>query len=129
MERPSHPSLWRFTTPQRGEPCFSFTVQLAVPVLPPRSISKRCFDTVQSCALPQPLDRGAADLHGFSDLGVGPLLLLRTTICLQENAGTGDGAGGGCTLLDRALKEKALGIGEGDDVEFCDREALREMVR
>jgi hypothetical protein len=67
----------------------------------------------------QPLDRRAADLYGFSDLGIRPLLLLRTTIRFQENAGTGDSTSRGLPLLDCGAEQEALGIREGDNVEFC----------
>jgi hypothetical protein len=77
-----------------------------------------CFDSLGHGSLPQPLNGGTADLDRFGDLGVAPLLLLGTTIRFEEDTGAGDGAGGGTAFLDCALEEKALGIGEGDDVQL-----------
>ena len=129
MARPSCSAFRWFAASQCRETRFGFAVELAVPVLPAWSIMERRFDTFQSCALPQPLDGGAADLDGFSDLGSAPFLLLGTAICFQQDASTGDGTGRGCARLDRSLEEEALGSGKRNDVEFCQREALLEVVR
>jgi hypothetical protein len=52
MQRPSHASLWWFAAPQCREPRLSFSIELAVPVLPSWSIMERRFDASQDGSLP-----------------------------------------------------------------------------
>lgn len=126
MECPSHPSLWWFAASHRREPCFRFTIELAVPVLPPGSIMQGCFDTFYDRALAQPFDCGTVDLDRLGGLGVGPLLCLGTTVSFEEVTGAGDGTGRGFPLLDCGAEQEALGIAERNDVKFRHGVVLRE---
>ena len=124
VERPSDPSFRRFAASQRRKPRFGLTVELAAAIRPAGPVVQCRRNTVGHGTFAQSLDRGTTHLDGFSDLGVGPLLLLGTPICLEEDASTGDGARGGSACPDRLLEEQAFGIGEGDDIELDHGEAL-----